>query len=134
MNLKGDIKIYFTGNNCLINDINLFPTYFPLFLYFLPAIIYLFKFINRNIRKRCEICWKLKNEYSGTTSVTSIWCLYTDFTTFFVFFDSEHVNDCVLVFCRNCCMLLENILAFTCSKLNIRKIETLENWGKPIQS
>ena len=78
--------------------------------------------------------FKVKNEYAGTTSVTSIWCLYTDFTTFFVFFDSEHVNDCVLVFCRNCCMLLENILAFTCSKLNIRKIETLENWGKPIQS
>ena len=55
-----------------------------------PANVYLFKFNNRNTRKRCEIrskltiktperrqnMFKVNKKNTRTTSLTSVWCFY----------------------------------------------------------
>ena len=54
-----------------------------------PAGNYMFKVINRNTRKRCEICSKVKNKITRTTPMASSGVFIVNF---------EHISHLVLRF------------------------------------
>ena len=59
----------------------------------IPANIYLFKVINRDTRKRCEIYSELTIKTTKTTSTTSFWGFYCYLWTYFTPFSSVYIVD-----------------------------------------